>query len=343
MKYSLFFFNSVSFLTAKQNLKRGVHMPKVFVTYKIPETGLKLLRERYEVGVNLEDRFLSSEEITKRAKDADALVTLLADRIDRHVIELLQRVKVIANYAVGFDNIDIEAAKERGIVVTNTPGVLTDATADLTMALLLAVTRRIVEADEFVREGKFNGWKPELLLGFSLQGKQLGVVGLGRIGTAVATRAKAFGMRVVYYKKHRLSEEEENRLGVSYMDLDELLSTSDFISLHVPLTSETHHLIDERRINMMKPTAVLINTARGAVVDEKALIKALKDRRIWGAGLDVYEFEPRVPKELKALDNVVLLPHIGSATVETRDKMAIMVARNVIAVLEGKEPPNRVV
>ncbi len=318
-------------------------MPKVFVTYKIPEVGLKLLCERYEVEVNLEDRFLSSEEITRRANDADALVTLLADRIDRHVIETLQRVKIIANYAVGFDNIDIEAAKEKGIVVTNTPGVLTDATADLAIALLLAVTRRIVEADEFVREGKFTSWKPELFLGPSLQGKQLGIVGLGRIGTAVAIRAKAFGMRVVYYKKRRLSEEEENRLGVSYMDLDELLSSSDFISLHVPFTSETHHLIDEKRINMMKPTAVLINTARGAVVDEKALIEALIDRRIWGAGLDVYEFEPRVPEKLKALDNVVLLPHIGSATVETREKMAIMVAENVIAVLEGKEPPNRVV
>jgi len=318
-------------------------MPKVFVTYKIPEVGLKLLCERYEVEVNLEDRFLSSEEITRRANDADALVTLLADRIDRHVIETLQRVKIIANYAVGFDNIDIEAAKEKGIVVTNTPGVLTDATADLAIALLLAVTRRIVEADEFVREGKFTSWKPELFLGPSLQGKQLGIVGLGRIGTAVAIRAKAFGMRVVYYKKRRLSEEEENRLGVSYMDLDELLSSSDFISLHVPFTSETHHLIDEKRINMMKPTAVLINTARGAVVDEKALMEALIDRRIWGAGLDVYEFEPRVPEKLKALDNVVLLPHIGSATVETREKMAIMVAENVIAVLEGKEPPNRVV
>ncbi|RKX42125.1 MAG: D-glycerate dehydrogenase [Thermotogae bacterium] len=318
-------------------------MPKVFVTYKIPEVGLKLLCERYEVEVNLEDRFLSSEEITRRANDADALVTLLADKIDRHVIETLQRVKIIANYAVGFDNIDIEAAKEKGIVVTNTPGVLTDATADLAIALLLAVTRRIVEADEFVREGKFTSWKPELFLGPSLQGKQLGIVGLGRIGTAVAIRAKAFGMRVVYYKKRRLSEEEENRLGVSYMDLDELLSSSDFISLHVPFTSETHHLIDEKRINMMKPTAVLINTARGAVVDEKALIEALIDRRIWGAGLDVYEFEPRVPEKLKALDNVVLLPHIGSATVETREKMAIMVAENVIAVLEGKEPPNRVV
>ncbi|MCD6253700.1 MAG: D-glycerate dehydrogenase [Thermotogae bacterium] len=318
-------------------------MPKIFVTYKIPEVGLKLLCERYEVEVNLEDRFLSSEEITRRANDADALVTLLADRIDRHVIETLQRVKIIANYAVGFDNIDIEAAKEKGIVVTNTPGVLTDATADLAIALLLAVTRRIVEADEFVREGKFTSWKPELFLGPSLQGKQLGIVGLGRIGTAVAIRAKAFGMRVVYYKKRRLSEEEENRLGVSYMDLDELLSSSDFISLHVPFTSETHHLIDEKRINMMKPTAVLINTARGAVVDEKALMEALIDRRIWGAGLDVYEFEPRVPEKLKALDNVVLLPHIGSATVETREKMAIMVAENVIAVLEGKEPPNRVV
>jgi len=318
-------------------------MPKVFVTYKIPEVGLKLLCERYEVEVNLEDRFLCSEEITRRANDADALVTLLADRIDRHVIETLQRVKIIANYAVGFDNIDIEAAKEKGIVVTNTPGVLTDATADLAIALLLAVTRRIVEADEFVREGKFTSWKPELFLGPSLQGKQLGIVGLGRIGTAVAIRAKAFGMRVVYYKKRRLSEEEENRLGVSYMDLDELLSSSDFISLHVPFTSETHHLIDEKRINMMKPTAVLINTARGAVVDEKALIEALIDRRIWGAGLDVYEFEPRVPEKLKALDNVVLLPHIGSATAETREKMAIMVADNVIAGLEGKEPPNRVV
>lgn len=318
-------------------------MPKVFVTYKIPDAGLTMLRSRYDVEVNTEERFLSKEEIAQRAKDADAVVTLLADRIDKEVISQFEKVKVIANYAVGYDNIDIEAAKEKGIVVTNTPGVLTDATADLTIALLLAVVRRVVEADRFVRKGLFEGWKPELLLGFSLQGKQLGVVGLGRIGKAVALRAKAFGTRVVYYKRHRLDKEEEKKLEISFMELDELVSTSDFISLHVPLTPETHHLIDRRRIGMMKPTAVLINTARGAVVDEKALVEALKERHIWGAGFDVYEFEPHVPEDLLELDNVVLLPHIGSATIETREKMSVMVAENVIAVLEGREPPNRVV
>ncbi|HCZ06108.1 MAG: glyoxylate reductase [Thermotogota bacterium] len=318
-------------------------MPRVFVAYKIPDAGLAMLRSRYDVEVNTEERFLSKEEIAQRAKDSDAVVTLLADRIDKEVISQFEKVKVIANYAVGYDNIDIEAAKEKGIVVTNTPGVLTDATADLTMALLLAVVRRVVEADRFVRKGLFEGWKPELLLGFSLQGKQLGVVGLGRIGKAVALRAKAFGMRVVYYKRHRLDEEAEKKLELSFMELDELVSTSDFISLHVPLTPETHHLIDRRRIGMMKPTAVLINTARGAVVDEKALVEALKERRIWGAGFDVYEFEPHVPEDLLELDNVVLLPHIGSATIETREKMSVMVAENVIAVLEGREPPNRVV
>lgn len=317
-------------------------MDKIFFTYKIPDEGMLLLK-KFDVEVNTEDRFLPKEEIIQKAKDAAALVTLLSDKIDAEVLESLPKLKIIANYAVGYNNIDIDEARKRGIRVTNTPEVLTDATADLTMSLILAASRRIVEADRFVREHRFVGWKPDLFTGPSLSGKTLGIIGLGRIGKAVAKRAKAFEMNVVYCSRKPLLPNEEEKLNVSHLSLEELLRSSDFISLHVPLTQETYHLLNEKRLSMLKAGAVLINTARGPIVDETALIKALRSGRLAAAGLDVYEEEPDVPQELIDLDNVVLLPHIGSATKEARIEMAMMVGRNVAAVLEGKEPPNPVV
>jgi len=315
---------------------------KVCVTYKLPEEGLRLLR-RYELKVNAQDRFLNRSELIDFAEEAHALVTLLSDQIDREVIGRLENLKIIANYAVGFNNIDIVAAKERGIVVSNTPGVLTEATADLTMALILATTRRLVEGDRFVRRGLFDGWKPELLLGVSLKDRILGIIGLGRIGKAVVQRAKAFGMKVVYHNRMPASKKEEKALSVEYRSLEDLLKVSDVVSVHVPLTKESRHLIGSSKLKLMKPTAVLINTSRGAVIDEQALIQFLSEKRIFAAGLDVFENEPEIPRALRELDNVVLLPHLGSATRETRVEMAIMVARNVTAVLNGKRAPNRVV
>ena len=317
-------------------------MQKICVTYKLPEEGLRLLR-RYELKVNAQDRFLNRSELIDFAEEAHALVTLLSDQIDREVIGRLENLKIIANYAVGFNNIDIVAAKERGIVVSNTPGVLTEATADLTMALILATTRRLVEGDRFVRRGLFDGWKPELLLGVSLKDRILGIIGLGRIGKAVVQRAKAFGMKVVYHNRMPASKKEEKALSVEYRSLEDLLKVSDVVSVHVPLTKESRHLIGSSKLKLMKPTAVLINTSRGAVIDEQALIQFLSEKRIFAAGLDVLENEPEIPRALRELDNVVLLPHLGSATRETRMEMALMVARNVIAVLNGKRPPNRVV
>ncbi|ODN31171.1 2-hydroxyacid dehydrogenase [Fervidobacterium thailandense] len=316
---------------------------KVFVTYDIPDKGIKMLLERgCEVDVYKGEEFLTKEEMMERAADADAIITQLRDPIDREFIYSLKKAKIIANYAVGYNNIDVGAARERGIYVTNTPGVLTEATADIAFALILAVARRIVEADRFVREGKFVGWKPKLFLGYDLFGKTIGIVGMGRIGQAVARRALGFGMRVVYHNRRRLPEDIEHQYHATYLPLDELMKVSDFISIHTPLTKETYHLIDRERISLMKPTAILVNTARGPVVDEQALYEALKEGKIAGAGFDVYENEPELTPGLEKLDNVVLLPHIGSATYETRERMSEMVALNIIDVMEGRIPRNLV-
>lgn len=316
---------------------------KVFVTYDIPDKGVKMLIEHgCEVDVYKGEEFLPKEEMIKRAADADALITQLRDPIDREFIYSLKRAKIIANYAVGYNNIDVDAAKERGIYVTNTPGVLTEATADIAFALVLAVARRIVEADRFVREGKFVGWKPKLFLGYDLFGKTLGIVGMGRIGQAVARRALGFGMNIVYHNRRRLPEDIERQYHAKYLPLEELMKVSDFITIHTPLTKETYHLIDKEKISLMKPTAILINTARGPVVDEQALYEALKEGRIAGAGFDVYENEPELTPGLEKLDNVVLLPHIGSATYETRERMSEIVALNIIDVMEGRIPRNLV-
>ncbi len=289
---------------------------KIFITRKIPEKGLELLKKEHEIEINPHDRVFDAEVIHSEPK-----------------------LKMIANYAVGFNNIDIKVATERGIPVSNTPDVLTNATAEMAWALLFSVSRRIVEADNFSRAGKFEGWAPMLMLGQDISEKTLGVVGTGRIGTAFALKSKGFNMKVLYVDNKR-NEKLERELGAEKVDLDELLKQSDFISLHVPLLSSTRHLISEKQLRMMKSNAILINTSRGPVIDEKALIKALKEKWIFGAGLDVYENEPEIPEELKELDNVVLQPHSASATIASRTGMAIIAAKNMIVGLRGDIPPN---
>lgn len=313
---------------------------KIFITRRIPEEGLSLLRSRYDVEMNEEERQLSRGEMIDRVRDCDGLVCLLSEKIDREVLEAAVKVKVISNFAVGYDNIDIEAATELGIVVCNTPGVLTNTVADLVWALMLGVARRIVESDDFVRGGRFKGWEPMLMRGYDIYGKTLGIIGMGRIGKAVAERARGFSMRVLYYDIDRLNDEEEKLLNAHYCSLDELLSQSDFISLHVPLTRKTSKLIGRDEFCLMKRTAIFVNTSRGQVVDEEALVEALRERIIAGAGLDVFEKEPEIHPGLLNLSNVILLPHIGSATVETRSKMAVIIAENIINTLDGRKHNN---
>lgn len=320
----------------------GEEMWKVLVTREIPSPGVELVREVAEVDLWEEDRAIPREVLLERIGDKDGLLCLLTDRVDREVLERGKKLRVVSNYAVGYDNVDVEEAKKREIIVTNTPGVLTETTADLAWALMMAAARRIVEADRYTREGKFTGWSPTLFLGQDVYGKTLGLIGLGRIGGAVARRAKGFAMNVIYYDVVRF-EEKERELGVTFTPLETLLQTSDFISIHTPLTPQTYHLIGEKELKMMKKTAVLVNTARGPIIEENALVKALREKWIFAAGLDVYEKEPALTPGLADLPNVVLVPHIGSASVETRSKMAEIAAKNLILALQGKEPLHRVV
>jgi len=312
---------------------------KIFVTRKIPEPGLKLLKKHHEIQINPFNRVLTKKEIIQGLKGKDGLLCLLTDSIDKDVIESEPRLKMIASYAVGYDNIDVETATKLGIPISNTPGVLTDATAEMAWALLFSASRRIVEGDKFTRAGRFNGWDPMLMHGQDVAGKTLGIIGAGRIGTAMALRSKGFNMDVLYVgtKKNKTMEKE---LDAKKVELNFLLKKSDFISLHIPLNDHTYHLIDEKKLKIMKKTAVLINTSRGPVIDEKALIKALKNKWIFGAGLDVYENEPKIPKELIELENVILQPHSASATTSSRANMAIIAAKNMISGLKGKIPPN---
>ena len=314
--------------------------PKLFITRYIPEPAIKRLEEVFEVEIFPENRAITHEELKEKVKDIDALICLLTDNIDHEIIEAASNLKCISVYAVGYNNIDVETATKHGIVICNTPGVLTETTADLAWALIMSCARRIVEADRFVREGKFQGWEPMLMLGNDIFGKTLGIIGMGRIGRAVANRALGFDMKVIYYDP----QVDPESLPSDYVsvDLTTLCQNSDFISIHTPLTPETRHLIGEKEFNLMKPTAILINTARGPIIDEQTLISALKEHKIAGAGLDVYENEPVIPEELIKLSNVILLPHIGSASYETRTKMALLAAENAIAVIEGKNPPARV-
>jgi glyoxylate reductase len=312
---------------------------KIFVTRKIPDEGINLLKKEHEIKVFAHDKIPTKSEIINGLKDKDGLLCLLADNIDEEIINSEPKLKMIANYAVGFDNIDIKAATKRKIPVSNTPGVLTDATAELTWALLLSAARRIVEGDKYIRDGKFIGWLPMLMRGQSFPNKTLGIIGAGRIGTEVALKARCFKMNVLYYS-NKTNDILDKKLNAKKVDLDKLLKESDFISVHVPLTEKTYHLIGEKELKMMKKTAVFVNTSRGPVVDEKALIKALKEKWIFNAGLDVYEYEPKITKDLIKLNNIVLQPHTGSATFESRSKMAVMAAENMLIGLQGKVPPN---
>ena len=312
---------------------------KIFVTRKIPQPGLDLLKKHYTVEVNPFDRALSKTEIMNGVQGKDGLLCLLTDPIDAEVIAVEPKLKMIASYAVGYDNIDIVAATKRKIPVSNTPDVLTETTAELAWALLFAVSRRIIEADAFTRDGKFTGWAPMLMLGQDVSHKTLGIIGTGRIGTAFALKSKGFDMKILYADKQK-NQQLEDELGAKRVTVEILLKESDFVSLHVPLTKETQFLIDEQHLQLMKKTAILINTSRGPIIRETALVKALRQHWIFGAGLDVYEKEPELSEELKTLPNVILLPHVGSATLETRIKMALMAAKNMIAGLNDDVPPN---
>jgi len=318
-----------------------VPKPSVFVTRALPGgDALPRLEAAAEVDVWLEEAPPPHDEIVRRAADADALLTMLTDPIDAAVLDAGTRLRVVANMAVGYDNIDVLGATARGILVTNTPGVLTETTADMAWALLLAAARRVAEGDRLTRMGGWKAWHPSFLLGRDVHGATLGIVGLGQIGLAVARRARGFDMRLLYHSRTRRPEAEAE-LGLEFVELERLLKESDFVTLHVPLSERTRHLIGERELALMKPTAILVNTTRGPVVDQRALYRALKERRIAAAGLDVAEEEP-IPLDdpLLTLDNVTITPHVGSASVATRGKMAAMAVENVLAVLRGEQPPN---
>jgi glyoxylate reductase len=310
-----------------------VSKPKVLLTKRIPSSVLAKLEAACDVDLNDRDADLTHDELIARVRGKQGLVALLTNAVNREVLKAGNDLKVVANIAVGYNNIDVASARELGVTVTNTPDVLTESSADLTWALILGITRRIVEGDRLVRAGQWKGWALDFMLGTELGGKQLGIVGMGRIGRAVAARASVFGMRVVYF-----SRAPQNVPNAEAMPLDRLLSTSDVVSLHCPLTTETRHLIDQPALARMKRSAYLINTSRGPVVDESALAWALKNRIISGAALDVYEEEPKVHPDLLTLENIVLAPHLGSATTETRTAMADLAVRNAIAVLSGQPP-----
>jgi len=317
--------------------------PKVYVTREIPEKGLKMIKERFDAEVWPEYGSPPKGVIIEKVGNVDAVVSLLSDEIDAVVFDVAPKLKIVAQMAVGFDNIDVREATKRGIYVTNTPEVLTETTADFAWALLMAVARRVVEADRYVRTGKWKvSWHPSMLLGRDVHGTTMGIVGAGRIGSAVAKRAKGFNMKILYYDVVPRPELEKE-LSAKNVDLDTLFKESDFISIHVPLTNQTYHMINEEKLRLMKKTAYLINNSRGSVIDENALYRALKEEWIAGAGLDVYEREPtQLDNPLLKLDNVVLAPHISSSSHETRSRMAEMVAENLIAFFEGTIPPNLV-
>jgi len=319
--------------------------PKILVTQKVPDPAYPLLEAIGDVEANLvEGTIWPYEELLLRGPGHDYIYCLLTDNIDADFLEACAtatpRLKMVANMAVGYNNIDVAAATRLGIAVSNTPGVLSDTTADLAFGLLMATARRIPEAERFLRASKYKGWGPLLFCGAEVHHSTLGLIGAGRIGKIVAKRASGFEMKVLYYDVYRMSPEEEAQYNVTYMPMDDVLRESDFISVHTPYMPSTHHLMSEREFALMKPTAILINTARGPIVDEKALVKALQAKKIAGAGLDVFENEPAVEPELLAMENVVLLPHIASASLKTRTLMATMASDNIVAHYHGRRPPN---
>src|SRR3989344_5557840 len=310
-------------------------MANVFITRQIPQVGIDLLKKSHTVKVYPKDQVIPRKELLEAAKWADALLSMLTDKIDKELMDN-SNLKVIANYAVGFNNVDVKTATEKKIPVTNTPGVLTDAVSEHTLALMLAVSKRIVESDKYLRAGKYKSWAPLLLLGTQLKGKILGVIGLGRIGSEVAARAQAMGMKIVYYDI-KADKEFEKKFSSKFFSIPQLLKLSDFVSIHVPLLPTTTHLLSTKEFALMKKTAYLINTSRGPVIDEKALVIALQKKQIAGAGLDVFEFEPKLVPGLAKLDNVVITPHTASATIEARSAMAEMAAKNIMEVLAGRQ------
>jgi glyoxylate reductase len=319
--------------------------PKILVTQKVPDPAYPLLEEIGEVDANmLEGSIWPYEELLRRGPSHDYIYSLLTDNIDSRFLEACAastpRLRMVANMAVGYNNIDVDAATRLGIVVSNTPGVLSDTTADLAFALLMATARRIPEAERYLRAGKFKGWGPLLFCGAEVHNATLGLIGAGRIGKIVAKRASGFDMKVLYYDVYRMSPEDEATYQMTYMPMDDVLQQADFISVHTPYMPSTHHLIGERELGLMMPGAILINTARGPIVDEKALVKALQTGTIAGAGLDVFENEPTVEPELLTMENVVILPHIASASLKTRTLMATMASDNIVAHFHGQRPPN---
>jgi glyoxylate reductase len=318
-------------------------VPRILITRRVPPPAVSMLTAAgCAVDLLDQDDPPLRDELLRRVRGAAGLIAMLSERVDAPLLDAAgPSLRVVANFAVGFDNIDLAECTRRSVRVTNTPGVLTDATADLTWTLILAAARRAVEGDRLVRSGQWTGWAPLQLLGLQLRGATLGLVGAGRIGTAVGLRSIGFGMNVLYVDD-RPSAELESRVGARRTTLDELIPQADVLSLHVPLTPQTRHLVNAERLAAMKPTAILVNTSRGPVIDEAALVAALRERRIAAAGFDVYEYEPRLTPGLAELPNVVLLPHLGSATTATRQKMSQMVAENVLAALQGREPPNAV-
>jgi lactate dehydrogenase-like 2-hydroxyacid dehydrogenase len=316
--------------------------PKVLITRKIFDEVIAFVKEHFEVEDNQSDAPFSPDELIRRLQGKAGAIILLTDRIDEGVLSQCPDLKIISNIAVGYNNIDVPACTHHRVMVTNTPGVLDDTTADFTWTLLLATARRLVEADQYLRSLKWDGWKLMEFLGYDVHHKTLGICGLGRIGQGVARRAKGFDMQILYTDLVRAAKSVEKELGASFVDKKALLAESDFVTLHVPLGPETTHYISKAELALMKPTAILINASRGPVVDEKALVQALRKGKIAGAGLDVYEREPEVEPELLSMKNVVLAPHIASASYETRLRMAMMAAENLIAGLTGKRPPNLV-
>ncbi len=316
-------------------------LPKVFVTRPLPRTALERIATRCEVTVNPEDVRMSPAQMMEACREVEGLVTS-STPVSAEVLEQAPHLRVVSAVAVGYDIIDVAACTRRGILVTNTPGVVTEATADLSFLLLVAVARRLVEADRYVREGHWRAWAFGFMWGTDLAGKTLGILGFGRIGQAVARRARGFSMRIIYHSVDRPTPEREQELGAQYVDRDTLLREADFLSIHVPLAPDTNHLISSAELAMMKPTAFLINTSRGKVVEEAALVEALQSKRIAGAGLDVFEFEPQISPALLAMPNVVVTPHMGTATGETRLAMAMLAAENLLTALASQRPPNLV-
>ena len=311
---------------------------EILITNEIPAAGMDMLKAKYSVELGIDYQKDPKAAIIEKIKEKNVILPLLTESMDADIMDAAPNLKIISNYAVGFNNIDLKAATDRGILVTNTPGVLTDTTADCAFAMLMASARRIPSSERYARAGYFKGWEPLGFLGQDIYEKTLGLVGFGRIGMGMAKRASGFNMKILYYDEYRASKEDEEKYNATSVPLDDLLKLSDFVSLHTPLTSKTHHLIGLREFSLMKKSACIINTARGPVIEEKALIEAMENETIFGAAIDVFEFEPDIPEALKKLENVIIIPHIASATFHTRTRMSEIAAQNIINGLEGKMP-----